>query len=157
VIAALPSLPEVQFVIAGNDEEELTPRLKEMAGKLGVAGRVTFVGPVYGAKKNELLARATLFVLTSRSENFGNAVLEALMMETPVILSSEVGLADEVLGADAGIVGLAGLEALLRDPVRRAEMGRNGRALVESRFAWPRVAQEMENAYECLIRSRPSS
>jgi glycosyltransferase involved in cell wall biosynthesis len=157
VIAALPSLPDVQLVIAGNDEESLTPRLRELAVQLGVDGRVTFVGPVYGAKKYELLARATLFVLTSRSENFGNAVLEALMMETPAVLSSEVGLADEVTGADAGIVGLEGVEALLRDPERRARMGRNGRALVETRFAWPRVAEEMENAYQCSIRSRRSS
>lgn len=157
VIAALPSLPGVQFVIAGNDEEALTPRLMETAARLGVAERVTFVGPVYGAKKYELLARATLFVLTSRSENFGNAVLEALMMETPAVLSSDVGLADEVVAAEAGIIGLDGVSELLRDPERRARMGRNGRALVESRFAWPRVAQEMENAYQCSIRSRRSS
>lgn len=147
VIAALPALPGMQLVIAGNDEEELTPKLKEAADQLGVGDRVLFVGPVYGSKKFELLARATLFVLHSRSENFGNAVLEALMMETPVVLSSEVGLADEVLRAGAGIIGLDGVGELLRDPARRAKMGKNGRALVESRFSWERVAAEMEEAY----------
>jgi glycosyltransferase involved in cell wall biosynthesis len=147
VIAALPVLDDVQLVIAGNDEEELTPRLRAQAEQLGVADRVTFVGPVYGAKKFELLARATLFVLHSRSENFGNAVLEALMMETPVVLSADVGLADEVTRAGAGIVGLDAVAPLLNDSARRAEMGRNGRALVESRFTWERVAEEMENAY----------
>lgn len=157
VIAALPALPDVSLVIAGNDEEELTPRLRAIAQDLGVADRVTFVGPVYGAKKFELLARATLFVLHSRSENFGNAVLEALMMETPVVLSRDVGLADEVTRAAAGVVGLDAIAPLLADPARRAEMGKNGRALVESRFAWKRVAAEMEDAYGCSIRSRRSS
>lgn len=152
VIEALPSLPGVRFIVAGNDEEELTPRLVALAEKHGVADRVQFVGPAYGAAKNELLARATLFVLASRSENFGNAVLEALAMETPVALSAEVGLADEVVAAGAGVIGLD-LEPLLRDGERRARMGRAGRALVESRFAWARVAEEMEEAY-CSIRSR---
>jgi glycosyltransferase involved in cell wall biosynthesis len=157
VIAILPQLPKVRFAIAGNDEENLTPRLRELASSLGVADRVDITGPIYGAAKNEFLARATLFVLASRSENFGNAVLEALMMETPVVLSAGVGLADVVARAKSGVIGLESIAALLNDPARRAEMGRNGRALVESRFAWSRVAQEMEKNYECSIRSRRSS
>ncbi len=156
VIEALPALPDVRFIVAGNDEESLTPKLRALAVSLGVADRVEFPGPVYGAAKNELFARATLFVLLSTSENFANAVLEALAMETPAVLSSGVGLAEEVVRADAGALGIgSGVEtiaALLRDPERRARMGRNGRALVESRFAWPRIALEMERAYEALAR-----
>jgi glycosyltransferase involved in cell wall biosynthesis len=152
VIEALPSLPGVRFVIAGNDEEALTPRLQALAESRGVRDRVEFPGPVYGAAKNELLARATLFVLLSTSENFGNAVLEALAMETPAVLSSGVGLADEVVRADAGAIGAESIAALLEDADRRARMGRNGRALVETRFAWPRVAEEMEAAYRGLVR-----
>jgi glycosyltransferase involved in cell wall biosynthesis len=152
VIAALPSLTDVQLVIAGNDEEDLTPLLRAIAEELGVADRVTFVGPVYGARKWELLARATLFVLHSRSENFGNAVLEALMMQTPVVLSRDVGLADEVLQGGAGVVGMDDIASLLHDPARREEMGRNGRALVESRFSWARVGAEMEEAYISRIQ-----
>ncbi|MDP9190985.1 MAG: glycosyltransferase [Acidobacteriota bacterium] len=159
VIAALPSLPlhsssNVRFKIAGNDDEELTPRLRELARHHGVADRVDFLGPVYGAAKNELLARATLFVLLSTSENFGNAVLEALAMETPVVLSRDVGLAEEVVRAGAGIIGLEDVANLLRDRARREQMGRNGRLLVESRFAWARVAQEMEEAYGRIVGRR---
>jgi glycosyltransferase involved in cell wall biosynthesis len=147
VIEALPQLPGVRFVIAGNDEESLAPRLRELAERLGVADRIEFPGPVYGAAKDELLARSTLFVLISTSENFGNAVLEALAMETPVVLSSRVGLADEVLRAKAGAIGVESIAALLQDRARREEMGRNGRALVESRFTWESVAGQMEAAY----------
>jgi len=150
VIAALPSLPHARLQIAGNDEEALIPRLRALAEQHGVADRIEFLGPIYGDAKNELLARATLFVLMSTSENFGNAVLEALAMETPVVLSRDVGLAEEVRGAEAGIIGMEGVGALLGDPERRGRMGRNGRALVASRFAWARVAEEMESAYEAL-------
>lgn len=154
VIAALPDLPGVRFVIAGNDEEQLTPQLRQLAARLGVAGRVEFPGPVYGSAKNELLARATLFVLLSTSENFGNAVLEAMAMQTPVVLSSDVGLADEVVRADAGAIGVEAIAPLLHDHARREAMGRNGRALVERSFTWANVAEAMENAYRCSIRSR---
>jgi glycosyltransferase involved in cell wall biosynthesis len=153
VIAALPA--NARLLIAGNDEENLTPRLRELAERNGVTDRVEFLGPVYGAAKNELLARATLFVLMSTSENFGNAVLEALSMETPVVLSPDVGLAEEVVRANAGVIGLEQLEPLLHDRARREAMGRNGRALVEERFTWPRVAEAMENVYRCSIKSRP--
>lgn len=150
VIEALPRL-HARLIVAGNDEENLTPRLRALAESVGAD--VEFTGPVYGAAKDELLARATLFVLMSESENFGNAVLEALAMETPAVLSTGVGLAEEVVAASAGIIGMDAVPALLDDASARAQMGRNGRALVESRFAWPRVAAEMEEAY-CSIKLR---
>jgi len=154
VIEVLPGLDNVRLLVAGNDDERLIPRLRGLAKRLGVAGRVEFLGPVYGAAKDEVLARATLFVLMSRSENFGNAVLEALAMETPVVVSPEVGIAEEVAGAGVGAVGLDALALLLKDPARRAEMGKKGRELVASRFGWPGVAIQMEDAYRCSIASR---
>ncbi|HVR40520.1 MAG TPA: glycosyltransferase [Thermoanaerobaculia bacterium] len=153
VIESLP--PNARLKIAGNDEENLTPRLRAIANE-----RVEFLGPVYGAAKNELLASATMFVLPSLSENFGNVVLEALMMETPVIVTPGVGLADEVARANAGIVtnDVGGAMAeLLADSAKRAELGANGRALVERRFAWERVAAEMEEAYELAVGSSQSA
>jgi glycosyltransferase involved in cell wall biosynthesis len=152
LIAALPTI-DARLIIAGNDEESLTPSLQALAAQHGVTDRVEFIGPVYGEAKWQLLARATLFALLSTSENFGNAVLEALMMETPVVLSGGVGLAEQVAGAGAGIIGMEGVPALLDDAARRAEMGRRGRALIESQFTWPEVARQMEEAYRCSITS----
>ncbi len=155
VIDALPRLPGVRFVIAGNDEEALAPSLREQAVRLGVANRVDLVGPVYGDAKNALLARASLFVLMSDSENFGNAVLEALAMQTPVILSNGVGVAEDVVSAGAGVIGLDGVAGLLANTLLREEMGRRGRALVEERFGWSRVAGEMENVYRRILVRDP--
>ena len=147
VIAELPRL-NARLIVAGNDEENLTPRLQAIAESLHAD--VKFVGPVYGRAKDEMLARAALFVLMSDSENFGNAVLEALAMETPAVLSDGVGLAAEVVRAGAGVIGFDAVPALLEDATARAHMGRLGHALVESRFAWPIVAKQMEELY-CSI------
>jgi glycosyltransferase involved in cell wall biosynthesis len=159
LLVALGNVPDAKLVIAGNDEEELTPKLRDIARACGVEHRVTFRGPIYGEAKDELLAGATLFVLPSKSENFGNVVVEAMAMQTPVIVTPGVGLAADVEAYGAGLVAeqtelARAIRLLLDDPARRAEMGRRGRALVESRFAWDRVAAEMEEAYQCTIRSR---
>ncbi|HKO56480.1 MAG TPA: glycosyltransferase [Thermoanaerobaculia bacterium] len=151
----IDTLPDgARLLIAGNDEENLTPRLRKLAeGK-----DVEFLGPVHGEAKWELLARATIFALPSLSENFGNAVVEAMMMETPVVLSPEVGLAEHVAFANAGVMAddfRAALTSLLHDAPRREELGRNGRALVERELTWPRVAAQMEEVYErCSTTSR---
>ena len=156
LVDALSKIPEARLVIAGNDEEGLTPQLQDRANRAGVSARVTFAGAIDPEARWELLARATVLALPSLSENFGNVVLEAMMMETPVVLTPSVGLAPDVLAARAGIITddfVTALRTLLEDGDLRAEMGRNGRALVESEFNWQTVAARMEEAY-CSIASR---
>jgi glycosyltransferase involved in cell wall biosynthesis len=100
-----------------------------------------------------------MLVLPSLSENFGNVVLEAMAHETPVIVTPAVGLADEVRSSGAGVVSdgdpvsLAGsIATLLADPMLRATMGRRGREAAE-RYAWSRVAEELEQAYASLRKA----
>jgi glycosyltransferase involved in cell wall biosynthesis len=156
LIDAVAQLPEARLVIAGNDDEGLTPQLLQRAREAGVSDRVTFAGAIDPSAKWDLLAGAAMLALPSISENFGNVVLEAMMMETPVVLSEGVGLAEDVRNARAGIVtaDFAGASrTLLDDGALRAAMGRNGRSLVESRYTWSSVAARMEEAY-CSIASR---
>jgi len=146
---------DARLVIAGNDEENY-------AATLPRTENVEFVGPIAGDAKDALLRRAAMLVLPSLSENFGNVVLEAMAQETPVVITPEVGLATEVEAAGAGVVTThqqlaATLRALLGDRAKRAAMGRRGRALVEARFTWDRVAADMEEHYACSMTSRRSS
>jgi glycosyltransferase involved in cell wall biosynthesis len=160
LIGALPMMDAgTRLEIAGNDEEHYTPRLRELAESLGVGDRVRFLGGVHGPAKYELMRRASVFVLASYSENFGNTVVEAMAMETPVVVTPQVGLADDVASSQAGLVtGLQSHEiadsinTLLRNPGLARDMGMRGRQLVESRFTWKRVAEEMELAYERIRR-----
>jgi glycosyltransferase involved in cell wall biosynthesis len=156
LIDALAQLPEARLVIAGNDDEGLTPKLRERTRLAGAGDRVTFAGAIGPAAKWTLLAGAAMLALPSISENFGNVVLEAMMMETPVVLSEGVGLAEDVRNAGAGIVtaDFAGaMRTLFADAALREVMGRKGRSLVETQFTWPSVAARMEEAY-CSIASR---
>lgn len=152
LLDAMRLLPEARLTIAGNDEENYRASLPQLPN-------VRFVGAVSGEEKERLLAEAAALVLPSYSENFGNVVLEAMAAATPVVVTPEVGLAEEVQRSGAGIVTsnepaqlASALRALLADPARRAEMGRNGRAAVEAHYTWDRVAEQMEAAYAEIAR-----
>ncbi|MBW8873596.1 MAG: glycosyltransferase [Acidobacteria bacterium] len=161
LIPALARCPGVELKIAGNDEEGLRPELERLAGEAGVAGRVRFLGPVAGEEKASLLRRAAVLVLPSRSENFGNAVLEAMAAGCPVAVTPEVGLAATVRETGAGLVvdgdpvrlGEA-LRDLLADAARREEMGCRGARAAADRFGWPAVALAMETMYDRVL-TRP--
>jgi glycosyltransferase involved in cell wall biosynthesis len=155
LIEAVARIEGARLVIAGRDDEGY-------AATLPRHDRVTFVGEVAGAAKERILATAAILVLPSISENFGNAVLEAMAQATPVIVTPGVGLARDVEEAGAGIVtdgapaALAdAMERLLADESLRATMGGRGRTLVESRFGWDAIAGEMETLYRsCSSASR---
>ncbi len=155
LIAALVEVPAAALVIAGPDDEDCRPTLERLAGGLGVGGRTLFPGQVDGAERAALLHRAAALVLPSYSENFGNAVLEAMAAGRPVVVTPEVGLATVVREVGAGVVVegdparlAAALSGLLADRAAADAMGRRGAAAARERFSWEAVATRMEAAYE---------
>jgi glycosyltransferase involved in cell wall biosynthesis len=157
LLDAVQRVPGAKVVIAGNDEEDLTPKLRAQSENLGIADRIDFRGPVTGTAKEELLRTSTALILPSLSENFGNVVLEAMAAAMPVIVTPEVGLATDVAMAGAGIVssnlpeplGVA-IQNLLSNREARIAMGGRGRELVTARFTWERVAAQMEEHYRAI-------
>jgi len=154
LIRAWRWVPQLALVIAGNDEEGYRAQLEALAAREGVSGRVHFVGPASDTDKWALYQNAQLFILPSYSENFGNVVAEAMAMSCPVVLTPEVGLAQLVGSAGAGMItsgepqSLAeAVNALYGDSARRKEMGRRGRDAVRDLLSWDAVAAQMEAVY----------
>lgn len=158
LISAVSRVGECTLVIAGNDEVGHASVLKALATRLGIAERVSFVGPVYDERKRGLMTRAAALVLPSFFESFGNVVIEAMAVGCPVIVTPEVGAADLVQRSGAGLVVrgdptslAAGITAMMEDSLRRREMGEAGRAAAASACTWDAIAREMSAVYGRIL------
>ena len=164
LIAALPLAPEARVVIAGDDADGHATFLAAEARRFGVTGRVTILARhVAGADKEALFAAARTFAMTSLSENFGLAAFEAMRRGVPVLTTADVGIAEIVREAGAGLVVDPtpaaigqGLGTLLADAARSRAMGETGRTLVIEQYGWPAIAGRMEVLYRSL-GGRPGS
>lgn len=161
LLRAMALAPALRAVIAGNDEGSCRTSLERLAGECGVTDRVRFLDPVYGEAKWRLLRGAHALVLPSQSENFGNAVLEAMAAGKPVVVSPGVGLSATVRESACGLVVdpepgalAAALEKLWRDESLCHAMGERGRALVERDYNWPLVAGQVERMYRSILETR---
>jgi glycosyltransferase involved in cell wall biosynthesis len=157
LIAALAHLrrqgTDASLVIAGPDDENLTPSLMTLAETLGISGAVQFTGLLAAEDRLAVLASARVWALPSRTENFGTAVIEAMAAGVPVVISPEVNLASALDAAGAGIVCrrdpvlfAKALDRILRDPVEHARLSEAGRSFSRA-YDWDRVAPQILNFY----------
>jgi len=118
-------------------------RHRRLAERLGLGGRVVFVGLTEQAA--DYLLAADYFLLPSLYETFGLAILEAMAAGLPVVVSAACGAAELVAENESGFVlddpADAGLFAsrlqALADPGLRMELGERARA-VAARWSWER-------------------
>ncbi len=169
IIEALPSLPGTHLTIAGGPPAELVAadpqasRRRELAGQLGVADRVHLLGQVSRSQMPALMRWSDLVVATPWYEPFGMVPLEAMASGRAVVASATGGLLDTVHPEVTGVLipprdpdALAAvLAGLLGRPERRQAMGTAGRRLVEERYGWDRITQNVERVYTAVVSASP--
>ncbi len=145
---------EHELVIAGSGDATYASGLVALAGKLLPASRVRFTGWLDDEARAVLLSRAALVVLPSHQENFGLAAAEAMGFAVPVLLSTDVALANEVAEARAGWVARGDAESLAAGLVEAltstSELGvRGGNAvrLAREKYSWPAVGRQLLSDY----------
>src|SRR5579875_309189 len=140
------------LTVIGPTYEELAPLMMDAHG-------VRVLGKVDDVRKHAELYNADVLCAPSLGgESFGMVLTEAFAAGTPVIASDIAGYRDVVRhGVDGVLVPRGDAQALavaLRDlwdePERRQRMARAAAADVQ-RFAWPRVAGRVLEAYEDAI------
>ena len=146
---------DVRLTVAGDGSQDFVESMKTRAERLGISRRVTWLGQVEGQTKEKLFEHSDLFVLPSRSENFGIAAAEAMARGVPVCVSESVPLHRLVESYEAGLVARGGaaewaraIASALADPERLREQGSNGRKLVAQELSPSNIASDLVRLYE---------
>ncbi len=138
----------------GNTNKYLT-----LAKDLGISDRVVFIGVTHEVEKYYMAS--DIFVMPSRFDTFGLAVLEAMMAELPVIISQKVGARDLiesgvqgfVLSDDPSPADVAEKLAVLMEREKRLKMGKNAQE-VALQYTWDRTADQVQELYQLLARQK---
>jgi glycosyltransferase involved in cell wall biosynthesis len=145
------SIPSTAELVGRGPEEAA---LRDLAARHGVSDHVRFHGFVEERDLVRLYQEADIFVFPSLQEGFGLVMVEAMACGLPVI-ATEVPPMPEVVGEAAVMIppedpaALArAVACLARDAGRREDLGRAGRARVEKKYLWGRVAEQTLGYYE---------
>ncbi|HTO02810.1 MAG TPA: glycosyltransferase [Opitutus sp.] len=138
--------------------------LEKIVQRLPDGCRVMWTGMLEGARKWSALASAEVFVLPSHQENFGIAVVEALAVGTPVLISRKVNIWEEIESEGAGFTDTDDLAGTVRLLSRwrtlpesdRKKMNRTATELFKNRYEIGRVARSLIQSVTPFLRSSRS-
>lgn len=152
--------PACRFLMVGRGLTPANATLMALIQATGFADRFILLGE--RSDPAACLDAMDVFVLSSRTEGFPNALGEAMAMGVPCVSTD---------GGDAAfLLGEAGPVVPTRDPVALAQavshvlampesdrkaLGAKGRLRVESEFSMAAAAQKFNNLYQVLLQRKP--
>jgi glycosyltransferase involved in cell wall biosynthesis len=137
--------------------------LERLAGELGVADRVHFLGQLDNRDAVARAAACDLFVMPGVEEPFGVAFVEAMAAGLPAIGSRGEGGPEDIAAAGGGMVLVppddpaalaAEIERLTADPSELRRLGAAARETVAANFTWERCGVETVAAYQAALEAR---
>ena len=165
LLRKMPGMENVRLKVAGYlgpKDEKWFAALRRRIDESGIADGVEYVGEVDRDGKLAMLDSISVFsVPTAYPEAKGIYVLEAMARGVPVVQPAHGSFPELIRATGGGVLVPPGnakaladaLAELIRDPARRAELGRAGRAAVESTFTDERMAANMLKVYEAAMES----
>jgi glycosyltransferase involved in cell wall biosynthesis len=144
-----------QLTVAGDGEVHYINQLKQLSRLLDIGNNINWIGSVNHLNKFDMMKENDLFILPSHNENFGNVVIECLSVGTPVIVSTEVGLAsfvkEHLLGWVTTILphqlSLTIKEAAT-DHKKREWIRKEGPSIIEKQFS----NEDLLTKYTCMYQ-----
>jgi glycosyltransferase involved in cell wall biosynthesis/predicted metal-dependent phosphoesterase TrpH len=148
--------PRLHLLLAGGGPEE--DALRERLGD-----RATFLGWLGGEELPRAYASADVFLFCSRTDTFGQVLVEAGASGLPVVAVNEGGpasiVSDGVTGRlcepDPALIAAALLQ-LAQWPSWRAKLGKQGLAAARAR-TWERSMAELATGYDRLLAPAPAA
>ncbi|MHC5615592.1 MAG: hormogonium polysaccharide biosynthesis glycosyltransferase HpsP [Nostoc sp.] len=151
------------FVLAGTNPQDpdYEQKIISQIENSPLRSHTTITGFVTGELKVSLLQAADLFVLPSYYENFGIAVAEAMVAGTPVVISDQVHICQQIRDSESGWVGATDVEVLvglleeaLQNPAERQRRGLNAQKYALENFSWDAIARQTIQAYQEILTNK---
>lgn len=144
-----PEIPlRVRIAGTGPHAEEY----RQLAQTLGIGDIVCWLGFISQEQAAQEWANMDVAVVCSNSESFGVSAVEAQACGVPVIVTDIPGLTEATAPGRSSVTvscgdarAIAGaLVALYRDPVRRKQLGEQGRAYVRENYEYQACFEKIE-------------
>lgn len=155
-------LTDFEVDIIGTGDSEYEQFLKKEIDRLGIAGRINFLGFLESHQKYKALSELRALFVPSEQENFGMIVPEALICGTPVYASlgtpwSELNEQNCGWWSDNSPETIASVieEVFSKTDAELLEMGRNGRRLIVNNYEQKKVATMMADVYKWILDMNP--
>lgn len=165
LIPALGKLKEHSFAlaIAGSGEPDYVHQIKDLLELHGIGDRAHFLGFVKGETKYLYLQGADLFALTSHSENFGIAAIEALAAGTPVLITNGVAIAPMVQEQAIGYVTHLDVEAIVntlqnffqnfeQESMLQEHHRQRIKEIIAKNYSWQSISTQLATIYQNVIQ-----
>jgi glycosyltransferase involved in cell wall biosynthesis len=146
------------FIIVGDGPER--SNIEKFAVKLGIIDQIYLLG--YQEDTLPLYRMCDLVLLTSQQEGIPNTIMEAMMMEKPVIAFDVGGISELIVNEKNGIlippndiyVMTQKAIQLIEDKRRMDEMGKIAREHILSNYSFQNMVIEIENYLQELIERK---
>ncbi len=132
---------------------------KKLVIKMNLTGYIKFIGKKNKNDTLDYFCRADVFILPSLHEGFPLTLLEAWAAELPVIITMVGGIPTICINKENALIIppedpkkiCETMISLIEDQKLRRKLGKNGRKLVESKYAWESISKQINNIYQEVI------
>jgi glycosyltransferase involved in cell wall biosynthesis len=147
--------PRVRFVIIGDGE--LRQPLESLASRLGVKDAIIFTG--FQPDVARYVCGFDLFVAPSHMEGLNTSIIDAMMLQRPVVGTTAGGIPELICHGETGLLVpardpralAAAILELLKDPERARRLARGGYERVTREFTADRMCEGTIAVYEKLL------
>ena len=145
---------KADLLIIGDGDKRIF--IEEYIKKNDLYEKIKLTGAVFGKEKNKLISKAIACIATSYSEGFPIALLEALALNKPLIVSKETNIGELVKRHNLGIC----LDDCNQDKVCEAfsQMEENFAMydfkpmnFINENYTWSSIAEQFNNEYRKLF------
>lgn len=148
--------PAAKFIILGHGP--LKHELMELVNKLGLSNQVIFIDS--DTEANAFLSILDIYVLPSLSEGLSVALLEAMAMSKPVVVTKVGGNPEVVIDSENGLLvpprdpsSLSkAIISILKDDNFRFKIASNARRRIEEKFNIDTMVKDTELVYSSLYQ-----